>query len=259
MGVARERFEAIIRDAVAQAPAPPGPIGVSRQRISEERNVRVGRRYLTHLAAYSDTAQPEATTLAWELELGFGRFGAGEMYPPVRFDGGAEPVEVQGRLDRVDLYERADGLMLFRVIDYKSGSHCPTPSDVRSGVRVQLPLYAMAVEQGLLAGRASVPVDMGYWALHGEGYKPAWPRVGRRPAAPTPMEAEQWARDRGAFERYVLELVDAIRSAEFPVAPHEIETCETFCEFRSACRIRTIRRARKGWPDRPVPELETSS
>jgi hypothetical protein len=261
LDLARERIEAIIRDAVAQEPPPIGPVEASRRRIVQERNIRVGRRYLMHLASYAQDSQPDGTEPSWELELGFGRvgFGADEAYPPISFEGGTEPIDIQGRLDRVDLYERPDGVILFRVIDYKSGSHCPTPSDVRSGVRVQLPLYAMAVERGLLAGRESVPLDMGYWALHGDGYRSAWPRVPRRQQGPiTPMSPEQWGRDRSAFESYVLALVDTIRSAEFPVAPHHIETCETFCEFRSACRVRAIRRSGKSWPDRPVPDLEAN-
>ncbi|HEY3359161.1 MAG TPA: UvrD-helicase domain-containing protein, partial [Polyangia bacterium] len=72
---------------------------------------------------------------------------------------GGRTLEVRGRVDRVDLAAgRADAA----VGDYKTGSPKGRPSvlaEVGAGLHLQLPLYALAVEQ-LLAGRDGVPDEL---------------------------------------------------------------------------------------------------
>ena len=63
-----------------------------------------------------------------------------------RLDVGGVSLRVEGWIDRID----ADGAGRYRVVDYKGGKatrHKDLPKKVDRGVRLQLPLYAMAVAQ----------------------------------------------------------------------------------------------------------------
>lgn len=71
-------------------------------------------------------------------ELGFGDPG---VFPPyvVHLPNGGT-MRLQGRLDRLDMHDAADGRYL-RVVDYKSGDHSLALADVVNGLSMQLPAY----------------------------------------------------------------------------------------------------------------------
>ncbi|MBE6589155.1 MAG: hypothetical protein E7643_03160 [Ruminococcaceae bacterium] len=52
-------------------------------------------------------------------------------------------VLLTGKIDRVDVYEK-DGRMYVRVVDYKTGEHLFSTSDVQTGMDIQLVLYLFA-------------------------------------------------------------------------------------------------------------------
>ena len=86
-------------------------------------------------------------TTPYRFEL---KFGEGDSaHPILELAQAGARLKLRGRIDRVDLVQTP--WPAFRVIDYKSGS-VPTSTEVKFGEMLQLPLYAMAVQQ-LFRGR----------------------------------------------------------------------------------------------------------
>jgi ATP-dependent helicase/DNAse subunit B len=117
----------------------------------------------------------------------------------------------------------------FRVIDYKSGS-VPAVSEVRQGVMLQLPLYAMAVQRLLYTEEQAGLFDLGYWSLRSEGFRS--------------IAFSSWDQDQVALVEHVLAVADRLRRGEFVVQSRK-DGCESYCEYRGVCRVRQVRRAGK--------------
>lgn len=79
------------------------------------------------------------------------RFGDGGTYPAVPLLGGK--IKLSGKIDRVDTYKD-----YCRIIDYKTGQADASEEELFGGVRVQLYLYAAAVNDKKLAGAYYIPV-----------------------------------------------------------------------------------------------------
>lgn len=99
------------------------------------------------------------------LELIFGRDG---VIPPLRFDlDNGFKMEVSGRIDRVDMAEVEQGLLL-RVIDYKSSQTYLQLSDVFYGLSLQILAYLDVVvtyaEEWL--GKKAIPAGGLYFHIH---------------------------------------------------------------------------------------------
>ena len=164
------------------------------------------------------------------FELSFGRVpredGAIEsQVAPYCLDTSAGPVLFSGRIDRLD---RAEGAI--RLIDYKSGG-IPTAKDILSGQRLQLSIYALAVET-LLPGLQCTE------AL----YLP----VGK----PAPREALGLHGKRGWDQRApntlaaVGRAVTEMRGGAFPPLPAAGRSCGG-CQAIHACRFAQARTERK--------------
>lgn len=94
------------------------------------------------------------------LEQSFGRNGELTYTLP-----GGGILVLQGRIDRVDLC-RADGKLLVKIVDYKSGLQDLDPEKIRAGIRVQLMLYMDAQVRFLekqRPGTAVIPAAMLYY------------------------------------------------------------------------------------------------
>ncbi|MFU8826713.1 MAG: PD-(D/E)XK nuclease family protein [Brevefilum sp.] len=78
--------------------------------------------------------------------------------PALELDLGSEFVRLRGVIDRVD--QRTDGLL--RVIDYKTGGSHLAASDLHSGRRLQLAIYALAAQEALGLGTV---VEGFYWQI----------------------------------------------------------------------------------------------
>ncbi len=165
-------------------------------------------------------------------------FGEPETDHPEPFELrlGDQAARLKGRIDRIDVLESSDGPR-FRVIDYKSGSP-PSGKDVTEFRMLQLPLYAMAVERFLFEGGRAGPRDVGYWGLKEKGYKP--------------IAFEEWSQAHKDLLERVFAVVRAIRAGAFPIAPSKHD-CEKYCEYRSVCRIRQVRKADKKPPPLDAP------
>ena len=97
-------------------------------------------------------------------------------YPPLVIRDEAVEVRISGRIDRVDLAELPDGEVGFWIIDYKTGrsSHY-TSTDLAEFRRLQLTLYALAVQEVLLAGQPARPLGLAYWLVAEAGPKVVLP------------------------------------------------------------------------------------
>ncbi|GMA56239.1 hypothetical protein GCM10025858_07420 [Alicyclobacillus sacchari] len=94
-------------------------------------------------------------------------YGLGEeAWPPLawRTNGGTE-VELRGRIDRVDLFER-DGVRWFRILDYKSNADTVLDATkVFYGLQLQLLTYAEVVRRQLADGTVAKPAGVHYVPL----------------------------------------------------------------------------------------------
>jgi ATP-dependent helicase/nuclease subunit B len=185
------------------------------------------------------------------LERGFGMAVEGEEpAPPLVIDAAGGPVLLGGRIDRVDVAETPDGTF-FWIIDYKTGrsSHY-SPRDLRTFQRLQLTLYALAVERVLLAGRGARPLGLAYWLVTDTGPKIVLP--GDRKPHGWFQSAEEWEKVRDRLEALVADLAGHIRAGDFPLAPRS-ENCTETCHFAQMCRIAQSR-GRKEW-ELPLPTV----
>jgi hypothetical protein len=107
---------------------------------------------------------------AGHVEVVFGDPSREDSLPGLDLGPPADGVRLQGMIDRIDLVRHPDRT-LFRVIDYKTGPS-PGKAALKAGLALQLPLYALAVERILLAEQAAAPLDVGYWGLAADGFKP---------------------------------------------------------------------------------------
>jgi RecB family exonuclease len=234
----------IIRGLLDQMPAYDSDVEAGLREIDARLLERFGRRYAEQFAAYQQRAGSAAK--AHTFEVGFGKSGL--EVPPLILGKGDRRVQIQGRIDRIDIVRTDDGWR-FRIIDYKTGS-TPSPADLRTGLALQLPLYAWAVEELELGGEAKLLADFGYWALRKEGY-----RAAKLPKAATDDNSDAWTAYRRRVETYVLALVASLRRAAFPVSP-KVTDCTRYCDYRFVCRIAQVRNAGKEW--REAPRMESA-
>jgi ATP-dependent helicase/DNAse subunit B len=186
------------------------------------------------------------------LEKGFGMAPADgeEPVPPLVIAGDGVEVRLGGRIDRVDVAETDDGTF-FWIVDYKTGrSSNYSAASLRTFQRLQLTLYALAVERVLLAGRGARPLGLAYWLVTDTGPKVVLPGE-RRPHAWF-KSADEWAKVCRLLEELVADLVRHIRAGDFPLAPRS-ETCTETCPFAQVCRI-SQGRGVKGW-ELPLPTV----
>ncbi len=174
------------------------------------------------------------------FEVVFGQPHKDETYPHLAIGEGDDAVGLMGTIDRIDLI-RKGGKVLFRVIDYKTGSN-PARADVLSGLATQLPLYALAAERLVLLPPGDFEFsDVGYWSLPKDGYKS--------------VKFDDWSAYRARLTDFVLALVAELRSGMFPIDSRK-KDCRKFCDFQATCRVAEVRSAGKVWDDRPSLEAD---
>jgi ATP-dependent helicase/nuclease subunit B len=184
------------------------------------------------------------------LEKGFGMpaIDGDEPAPPLVIVSDGIEVRLGGRIDRVDVAE-TDAGTFFWIVDYKTGrSSYYSAASLRTFQRLQLTLYALAVERVLLADRGARPLGLAYWLVTDTGPKIVLP--GDRKHHAWFKSADEWAKVRGLLEGLVADLVRHVRDGDFPLEPRS-ETCTETCPYAQVCRI-TQGRGRKGW-ELPLP------
>ena len=191
-------------------------------RIELERKKRQLRTYARQAHDY-ETKGVSSTPRHFEVEFGQPK---GE-FPALELGEGADMVRLQGKIDRIDWVETENGTA-FRVIDYKTGTG-PRIQDVKAFVRIQLPLYALAVERLGLAGSVEQLFDLAYWELREKGFKPV---------------KIDWPSYREELVPAVINAVKSLRAGGFEVNSVD-KDCTRLCDFSTACRIKQVREARK--------------
>src|SRR5262249_16840717 len=145
---------------------------------------------------------------------------------PLVLGADASEVRIGGRIDRVDVAEGADGVV-FWIIDYKTGRASNySGTDLAQFKRLQLSLYALAVERVVLAGRSARPLGLAYWLVTDSGPKIALPGHPRYHAWYN--DGERWEEFRATLEEWGVTLVKNIRQGVFPLKPRA-ENCTETC------------------------------
>jgi RecB family exonuclease len=205
--------------------------------IQRQRLIRIIGEYRRQREAY--VRDGEIAFRPHELELAFGEQGT--AHPVLELASQGRTLRLRGRIDRIDLAQTSQG-STFRVIDYKSGS-VPSSSEVKHCEMLQLPLYAMAVQRLLFDQGVATLFDIGYWSLREQGFRS--------------IVFEDWRQDQEVLMAHVLALVDDLRRGVFVVHSRD-PGCESYCDFRSVCRVRQVRMAEKQH-ERPLPSLSVQS
>jgi RecB family exonuclease len=189
------------------------------------------------------------------FEVGFGLPATADevMAAPLVLRMGNVEVRVSGRIDRVDVVEMDDGQEVgFWVIDYKTGrGGSYSGVELKEFRRLQLTLYALAVERVLLVGRRARPLGLAYWLAADIGPKPVLPGHPRHLAWLD--DSTPWAEFAEELQQRVVDMVRRIRGGQFPLRPHSRECTQT-CDFGQVCRISQSRAIVDGktWP-MPLP------
>jgi RecB family exonuclease len=163
---------------------------------------------------------------------------------------GGEEFRFTGQIDRIDV-GRIGETVVFNVIDYKTGAKaCVELDKVASGLQLQLPLYAIAAAELLLAEQNAQPLLSGYWSVRGKGFG-----IGGK-KGPLPLgeirsgayhAADDWPDTRKAVEARIAEMVGGIRRGEFPVFNPDVR-CGELCPLSTGCRVAHARSLEKAWP-----------
>lgn len=162
---------------------------------------------------------------------------------PLVLEVNGQTVRISGRVDRIDIGRHAEQTF-FNIIDYKSGQPPRTKKSAFDGTALQLELYAMAVEQVLLAD-GSLPGAAGYWSISKQGFNQVVAMC--EVADGALIEAADWQQRRGQVIDKVLELVAGVQRGQFPVASVD-EECTGHCPYHTVCRVNHVRALDKPWP-----------
>jgi ATP-dependent helicase/DNAse subunit B len=159
---------------------------------------------------------------------------------------GGLTIRLSGRVDRIDV-GLIEGRVVFNVMDYKTGkSGYFRLSDIEECRKLQLPLYAMAVQDLLLADQNAIPWQAGYWHIPEKGYCAKQALVFHERTGEGIEPTESWQRLRDNVARHVAGLVSGIQSGQFPMYCED-EKCTGQCEYKTVCRVNDARSLEKTW------------
>ncbi|HEV3259373.1 MAG TPA: PD-(D/E)XK nuclease family protein [Gemmataceae bacterium] len=242
-----------LEEAVNEYAARSSPASEVLWRLEGRRLQRAVARYRAHWEkflkpwlAQSVAPRPHLFEVAFGMPAGDGEVPVGPLV--IAVDG--VEVRIRGRIDRVDVADLPDGTG-FWIIDYKTGrSGHYTAADLQNFQRLQLTLYALAVEQVLLADRNARPLGLAYWLVSDTGVKVALPA---KDQIVWLNETEGWRTVRERLTRWVAELVAHIRRGVFPLKPRS-KDCTATCNLSEVCRIAQSRAVEKTW-ELPLPVI----
>jgi ATP-dependent helicase/DNAse subunit B len=179
-----------------------------------------------------------------KLEAGFGLPETKEVSPLILKVGDVE-VRIGGRIDRIDVVD-LDGEKGFWIIDYKTGrSSNYTASGLKAFEKLQLPLYALAVQRIFFPNGEARPLGLAYWLVTEDGPKVVLPDT-KSKLLDWFQRPSNWEAFREQLENGVVELVHQIRRGQFPLAPKRRD-CTSMCNYSHVCRIGQSRSVGKRW------------
>ena len=247
-----EECQQIMDEAFAAA-ARPRPRGAAQAALREA-DLRTVRRWLGEYRQ-----QYEEYEKAWQkhgcrptpalFEVGFAdsrSTAAASVEQPLEITFGEETVRLSGRVDRVD-WSIVDGTTLVTIVDYKIGAAGHFSDEhLAAGLSLQLPIYAMATCELLLADRDALPLEAGYWRLRDGGFKFRSALKMYDLNDGEPQLNEEWESRRACLDEVIVSLVRGLRRGEFPVYNAD-EQCTSICQLKTACRIGALRALEKKW------------
>jgi ATP-dependent helicase/DNAse subunit B len=155
-------------------------------------------------------------------------------------------IRLSGRVDRIDI-GLIDGQVVFNVLDYKTtSSRHFRQQDILEGRMLQLPLYAMAVEELLLADQKAVPWHGGYWHIRDAGFDGKRGISFHERGDDGICLTQSWNELRRRLVERVASLVSGIRAGDFPMFCED-EHCTGRCAYKTVCRVHAARSLEKKW------------
>lgn len=171
---------------------------------------------------------------------------------PFALDLGDETIKLTGRVDRIDI-GTVGGTKVFNIIDYKTGAaKSLSAKDVHQGLQLQIPLYAMAVEEHLLAHEGAMAWQADYWWLRESGFGNRGVKARTGPFALRELsdeglvESKQWQELKGQMMQRIRQIVHSVRRGEFIVFSQD-ENCTRTCPYSGVCRVGQVRSLEKEW------------
>jgi len=156
---------------------------------------------------------------------------------PLTYGPADNETRMQGRIDRIDEGWSSDQRIL-NVIDYKTGrSGRFSLDDVRSGLAIQLPLYALAARRMNLTGADTVIYQMAFWLIRESGFQTGLKTRSRKLDR---LDQETFSELETILEELLPRLTAGIRVGRFPVFSQDTE-CTSRCPYSSVCRVNQIR------------------
>jgi ATP-dependent helicase/nuclease subunit B len=239
------------------------PLGTALRKVDFQIIAKWMEEYFGQHAEYEQADRGDPLQPAY-FEVSFGmRRRAGERIDPVSVEKpfaikcGDELVRFSGRIDRIDIGIMG-GEVAFNVIDYKTGTKRGfKKKDIESGQAIQLPLYALAVQELLMIDRRAKPWRVGYWFLKDGGFDSLDIPQFYKQTPEGLSETADWNALRGALLSRVMSLVHGVREGEFPVYSLD-EECTGRCEYHSICRIGQVRSLGKK-PNNTPPPIASAS
>ncbi len=232
----------------------PGAVERALREVDRRRLLDWAQSYLEQHAKYdkqfSNLTGPPQPEL---FEIGFGLAEDEDAdehstRTPLVLTEGEETIRVAGRVDRVDVGD-CKGTPVFNVIDYKSGSTVKDKQEqIEAGLALQLPLYALAMQELGLVAEGAVPWQAGYWRVRKEGFPSSKKSTLQfyEAAEGGPEPTANWEELRTTVVSRVVSLIRGIRQAEFPMHSAE-DNCTQFCSFAKTCRVNQTRSLQKQW------------
>ncbi|MFC1478481.1 PD-(D/E)XK nuclease family protein [Candidatus Margulisiibacteriota bacterium] len=142
-------------------------------------------------------------------------------------------ITLRGRIDRVD--RDRDNILL---IDYKSGSVNLRPADIEKGKSLQLPVYAMAMQNegsGQITGLELYSIkDTMRKGLYVES--PTLANIGYKSTRNKPLGQEEFNTMLGTVQGHIKQYVSEIEKGKITCTPMDNE-CGPYCDFANVCRV----------------------
>ena len=159
----------------------------------------------------------------------------------------AGAVNLKGKVDRIEVGNEA-----FSIVDYKTGKNLPAMDDIRAGISLQLPLYLYAMETLLAEQRGLHLTPAG--GMYYQVRQPVVLKVGvgsasqKNDIAETNSNANLVRSDnelRTLINESITRVnayVDNMTKGKFTLTtPDKIDKVCTYCDYKTICRIQTMR------------------
>ncbi len=160
-------------------------------------------------------------------------------------------IRLAGRVDRIDI-GMMDGQVVFNVLDYKTNpAKQHRVASILDGSKLQLPLYAMVVQDLLLADQDAVPWHGGYWHVRDGGYNPKQSLAFHERTPDGVRRTELWTELRERLVERVGRLVSGIQQGQYPMYCED-DHCTGRCAYKTVCRVHAVRSLEKTWQPPPI-------